>query len=165
MEKKNRLAPIFITVGLVFLDQLTKLWALKSLKPIHTMTVIPGILDLTFVENRGVAFGLFSGQKWFILILTGLIAGALVYFYRTLPQKPSLKPVRLAVLLVLSGAIGNIIDRIFRSYVVDFFEFTFFDWPVFNVADIYVVVGVILLTFLILFVVKDEELSREKTGE
>lgn len=165
MEKKNQSAPILITIGLVLLDQLTKLWALKSLKPIHNTTVIPGVLDLTFVENRGVAFGLFSGQKWFILILTGLIAGALVYFYRTLPQKPSLKPVRLAVLLVLSGAIGNIIDRIFRSYVVDFFEFTFFDWPVFNVADIYVVVGVILLTFLILFVVKDEDLSREKTGE
>ena len=69
---------------------------------------------------------------------------------------------RVSLLLVLSGAIGNIIDRVFRGYVVDFFEFTFFDWPVFNVADIYVVVGVILLTFLILFVVKDDDLSMKK---
>ena len=154
--------PIIVTIGLILLDQGTKLWALSSLKPIHNTTVVEGFLDLTFVENRGVAFGMFSGQRWFILVLTGLIAGALVYFYRTLPKKAEYTPVRVSLLLVLSGAIGNIIDRVFRGYVVDFFEFTFFDWPVFNVADIYVVVGVILLTFLILFVVKDDDLSMKK---
>ena len=154
--------PIIETIVLILLDQGTKLWALSSLKPIHNTTVVEGFLDLTFVENRGVAFGMFSGQRWFILVLTGLIAGALVYFYRTLPKKVEYTPVRVSLLLVLSGAIGNIIDRVFRGYVVDFFEFTFFDWPVFNVADIYVVVGVILLTFLILFVVKDDDLSMKK---
>jgi len=154
--------PIIITVVLILLDQGTKLWALQSLKPIQNMTVAEGFLDLTFVENRGVAFGMFSGQRWLILVLTGLIAGALVYFYRTLPKKKEYTPVRFALLLVLSGAVGNIIDRVFRGYVVDFFEFTFFEWPVFNVADIYVVAGVILLTFLILFVVKDEDMGRKK---
>ena len=64
--------------------------------------------------------------------------------------------------LVLSGAIGNIIDRLFRGYVVDFFEFTFFEWPVFNVADIYVVVGVILLALMLIFVVKEEDLDFKK---
>lgn len=156
------LLPIIVTIALILLDQGTKLWALSSLKPIHNMTLIEGFLDLTFVENRGVAFGMFSGKRWFILVLTGLIAGALVYFYRTLPKKAEYVPVRMSLLLILSGAVGNIIDRVFRGYVVDFFEFTFFDWPVFNVADIYVVVGVILLTFLILFVVKDDDLSMKK---
>ena len=64
--------------------------------------------------------------------------------------------------MVLSGAVGNIIDRLFRGYVVDFFEFTFFEWPVFNVADIYVVVGVILLALMLIFVVKEEDLDFKK---
>ena len=68
----------------------------------------------------------------------------------------------LVLVLVLSGAIGNIIDRLFRGYVVDFFEFTFFEWPVFNVADIYVVVGVILLALMLIFVVKEEDLDFKK---
>ena len=72
--------PILITILLILLDQGTKLWALGSLKPIHSMTVVDGFLDLTFVENRGVAFGMLSGQRWLILVLTGVIAGALIYF-------------------------------------------------------------------------------------
>lgn len=156
------LLPIIAVAALILLDQGTKLWALASLKPIHNMTLVEGFIDLTFVENRGVAFGMFSGQRWFILLLTGVIAVGLIYFYHTLPRKKEYVPVRFSLILVLSGAIGNIIDRVFRGYVVDFFEFTFFEWPVFNVADIYVVVGVILMTFLVLFVVKDEDLSLKK---
>ena len=139
---------------------------MASLKPIHNMTLVEGFMDLTFVENRGVAFGMFSGQRWFILLLTGVIAVGLVWFYVTMPKKKEYFPLRVSLVLVLSGAIGNIIDRLFRGYVVDFFEFTFFEWPVFNVADIYVVVGVILLALMILFVVKDEDLElKKKKGE
>ncbi len=156
------LLPIVITILLVLLDQGTKLWALASLKPIHSMTVLDGILDLTFVENRGVAFGMFSGQRWLILLLTAAIAGGLFYFYRSLPKEKKYHQVRGTLLLILAGAIGNIIDRVFRGYVVDFFEFTFFDWPVFNVADIYVVTGVILLAIQIMFVMKDEDFSTKQ---
>ena len=119
-------------------------------------------MDLTFVENRGVAFGMFSGQRWFILLLTGIIAVGLIWFYVTMPKKKEYFPLRVSLVMVLSGDIGNIIDRLFRGYVVDFFEFTFFEWPVFNVADIYVVVGVILLALMIVFVVKDEDLELKK---
>ena len=130
------------------------------------MTLVEGFMDLTFVENRGVAFGMFSGQRWFILLLTGVIAVGLVWFYVTMPKKKEYFPLRVSLVLVLSGAIGNIIDRLFRGYVVDFFEFTFFEWPVFNVADIYVVCGVILLALMIMFVVKDEDLElKKKKGE
>ena len=92
-------------------------------------------------------------------MLTGVIAGALIYFYRTLPKKKAYLPLRAALLLVLSGAVGNIIDRVCRGYVVDFFEFTFFDWPVFNVADIYVSVATVVLILLVLFYYKDEDLN------
>ena len=154
--------PIAAVVILILLDQGTKFWALASLKPIHNMTLVEGFMDLTFVENRGVAFGMFSGQRWFILLLTGIIAVGLIWFYVTMPKKKEYFPLRVSLVLVLSGAIGNIIDRLFRGYVVDFFEFTFFEWPVFNVADIYVVVGVILLALMIIFVVKDEDLELKK---
>ena len=156
------LLPILAVVFLILLDQGTKLWALASLKPIHNMTLLEGIMDLTFVENRGVAFGMFSGQRWFILLLTGIIAVGLIWFYKAMPKKKEYFPLRVSLVMVLSGAIGNIIDRLFRGYVVDFFEFTFFEWPVFNVADIYVVVGVTLLALMILFVVKDEDLDFKK---
>ena len=154
--------PILAVIVLILLDQGTKLWALASLKPIHNMTLVEGFMDLTFVENRGVAFGMFSGQRWFILLLTGIIALGLIWFYMNMPKKKEYFPLRVSLVLVLAGAIGNIIDRLFRGYVVDFFEFTFFEWPVFNVADIYVVVGVILLALMIIFVVKDEDLDFKK---
>ena len=154
--------PIIAVVILILLDQGTKFWALASLKPIHNMTLVEGFMDLTFVENRGVAFGMFSGERWFILLLTGIIAVGLIWFYKAMPKKKEYFPLRVSLVMVLSGAIGNIIDRLFRGYVVDFFEFTFFEWPVFNVADIYVVVGVILLALMILFVVKDEDLDFKK---
>ena len=154
--------PIIAVVILILLDQGTKFWALTSLKPIHNMTLVEGFMDLTFVENRGVAFGMFSGQRWFILLLTGIIAAGLIWFYKAMPKKKEYFPLRVSLVMVLSGAVGNIIDRLFRGYVVDFFEFTFFEWPVFNVADIYVVVGVTLLALMILFVVKDEDLDFKK---
>lgn len=154
--------PVVITVILILIDHGTKFWALESLKPIHNMTLIEGFMDLTFVENRGMAFGMFSGQRWLILLLTGVISIGLIWFYLSLPKKREYRPVRASLILILAGAIGNIIDRLFRGYVVDFFEFTFFEWPVFNVADIYVVVGVILLALMIIFVVKEEDLELKK---
>lgn len=127
--------------------------------------MVDGFLDLTFVENRGVAFGMFSGKKWFILLLTLCIVAFLVYYFVKMPRTKEYQWVRCAMVLVLAGAVGNMIDRVCRGYVVDFFEFTFFSWPVFNVADIYVVVGVIVLAALILFVIKEEPKLEKKKDE
>lgn len=149
--------PIVSAIVLIGLDQWTKYLALTQLQPVGNIEFIQGFMDFTFVENRGVAFGMFSGQRWFILLLTSVITLGLVYYYIKLPKTQEYKPVRFAMVLVFSGAIGNIIDRMRLGYVVDFFEFTFFDWPVFNMADVYVVVGVILMAFLIIFVIKEEE--------
>lgn len=156
------LLPILAVVALILLDQGTKLWALASLKPIQRITLVKGFMDLEFVENTGVAMGMLDGQRWLILITTVAITVGLIWFYRTMPKKKEYFPLRVSLVLVLSGAIGNIIDRLFRGYVVDFFKFTFVRWYVFNVADIYVVVGVILLALMIIFVVKDEDLDFKK---
>ena len=157
--------PIIAVVILILLDQGTKFWALASLKPIHNMTLVEGFMDLTFVENRGVAFGMFSGQRWFILLLTGVIAAGLIWFYMTMPKKKEYLPLRVSLVLVLAGAVGNIIDRLFRGYVVDFFEFTFFEWPVFNVADMCIVCGAILGAVYYLWLYEKYDQKKKDTEE
>lgn len=149
-------------LAMIGLDQITKYLAVAQLKPIGNMTVIDGFLDFTFVENRGVAFGMLSGKKWVILLMVAVIVAVLVYYFMTLPKQKEYNLVRVALLMILAGAVGNVIDRIFRGYVVDFFEFTFIQWPVFNVADIYVVCGVILLCILMLFVIRDEKENKKE---
>ena len=154
-----------ITAVLIAVDQLTKYLALVHLKPIHTTTVIENVLSLTFVENRGVAFGMFSGKRWLILLVTLCIVGAIIYYYVHLPKTKEYAWMRGALILLCAGAFGNILDRMFRGYVVDFFQITLFSWPVFNVADIFVVAGVILLAYLMLFVIKDEPKEKKKRDE
>ena len=154
--------PLVVTAILVVIDQITKYIALSSLKPIGSMSFIKGFMDFTFVENRGAAFGILEGQRWFFVVATIVISVAIIYAFVKMPKKKEYKYMKLALVLILAGAFGNVIDRLFRGYVVDFFEFTFIDWPVFNVADIYVVVGTIIFAFLILFVIKDEPKNNKK---
>ena len=99
--------PILAAICLVALDQVTKYMALTQLKPIGNTTVIEGFLDLTFVENHGVAFGLLSGNRWLILVLTIAICVVLVYVWHTLPRTREYRLVRCCLVLVFSGAIGT----------------------------------------------------------
>lgn len=154
--------PAFAAAILICLDQAAKYFAVLKLKPIGSMVLVDGVMDLTYVENHGVAFGMLSGQRWVILLLTGVITVGLVYYYTTLPKTREYFYARIAMVMIFAGAIGNMIDRMLRGFVVDFFEFTFFQWPVFNVADIYVVLGVFILMILILFVIKEPAEEKEK---
>lgn len=156
---KNKLAVLHLLLALtlIVLDQYTKHLALVHLKPIHTTEFIPHLLRLTFVENRGVAFGMLSGKMGFILCLTILISIAMVIYYIKLPDDREYRWVKHCMAFIFAGAIGNIIDRIYRGYVVDFLEFDFFEFPVFNCADIFVVCGVTVLSYFIIFVIKDPE--------
>lgn len=148
--------PFVATLILVVIDQITKYIALTNLKPIGSMVFIDGFMDFTFVENRGAAFGILSGKIWFFVLVTFIIGIAIIYAFIKMPKTREYNYLRCSFVLVLAGAIGNVIDRMIRGYVVDFFEFTFFDWPVFNVADVYVVVGTILFALIMLFVIKEE---------
>lgn len=147
---------------LIGVDQITKYLALVRLKPIENCTVIPGVLDFTFVENRGAAFGILHGQRWFFVVLTVAVAIGIVIAVFKMPKNRQYHMVRFSLAFILSGAVGNLIDRLVRGYVVDFLEITFISWPVFNIADIYVVFGTFLLAFLILFVLKDEPKEKDK---
>lgn len=117
--------PLIAAVLLVAVDQITKYIALTQLKPIGSVTFIDGFMDFTFVENRGAAFGIFSGKTWLLLVISIIICAVLVWAMTKMPKTKEYRKLRVTFVLILSGAVGNIIDRALRGYVVDFFEFTF----------------------------------------
>jgi signal peptidase II len=155
-------------VILVFLDQITKLLAVKYLisKPVD---LIPGVFQLYYLENRGAAFGLFQNQKILFIISTVIIVGIIFFLYLKIPEGKRYRPMRIISIGLMAGAIGNFIDRILRNYVVDFLYFKLIDFPVFNVADCYVTISCIAMLILFLFYYKEEDLQfltgKKKTEE
>jgi signal peptidase II len=105
---------------------------------------------LTYVENRGAAFGILQGQRWIFIVLTVVIAAAIAYYLIKIPNKEIF--LKTALSLVLGGAVGNLIDRVRLGYVVDMFDFTLINYPVFNIADSSLVIGSILLGYYLLFI-------------
>lgn len=147
---------ILMLIAIVAIDQITKYIAVTKLLPIGSVEFISGVMDFTFVRNFGAAFGILQGGKWMFVILTAAIAVGMVIAFKRLPKDKGNNILRMSLVMILGGAVGNCIDRLFRGFVVDFFETTFMEWPVFNVADIFVVVGALLMAFTVLFVIKDE---------
>ncbi len=135
---------LFSVVGLVSVDQMMKSWAVAHLKGQAEIVLWPGVFELTYVENRGAAFGMLQGQRWLFTVLTVVVILGLVYVYLRLLPGRKFRLTRMCCIGVLAGAIGNLIDRILLQYVVDMFYFKLIDFPVFNVADCYVVVCGIL---------------------
>ena len=142
---------------LVLLDQWTKVLAVRHLMNTDGITLIPKVFRLYYLENRGSAFGLMQNQKVFLVFFTVIILAALTFFYRKIPDTGRMMPLKIAAVLIYAGAIGNFIDRIRQSYVVDFFYFELIDFPVFNVSDIYVTTAAIALIILVIFYYKDED--------
>lgn len=156
----NRKILLFLTVALpVAADQLTKHLAVLYLKGQAPKVLIPGILELQYLENRGAAFSMLQGQQWFFYILTAVFLTGVFLFLHRLPDTRRMLPLRLAVLFLSAGAIGNFIDRLLHRYVVDFIYVSCIDFPVFNVADICVTLSVAALILLVLFYYKDDDLS------
>ncbi|NNG67987.1 signal peptidase II [Caldanaerobacter subterraneus] len=138
---------IAIVVFVVFLDQFTKYLAAKYLMPVGSYPVIKHFFHLTYVENRGAAFGMLQNKTLFFIVITVVVGIVLIYSMIKLPEN-SLYNYTLA--MILGGAIGNLIDRVRLGYVVDFIDFKFFP-AVFNVADSFIVVGAIILGYLMIF--------------
>ena len=148
-----------VTALLVGLDQLTKWLTVVYLKNGEPLTLIPKVLEFTYVENEGAAFGMLQGGRWFFVVLTAILMIALGVFVLT-GQFRRFRMFNISATLVLAGGIGNLIDRAIQGYVVDMIRVTFIDFPVFNVADCCVVVGSILLLIFFLFFY-DETTSAE----
>ncbi|MGE4549408.1 MAG: signal peptidase II [Intestinibacillus sp.] len=136
---------------MVAADQLVKYWAVTVLQavPGGTIPLIQNVFHLTYVENRGAAFSILQNKIWLFVLITVVILGAMVYVLRRGLLHTALG--RWAVYVIAGGAVGNLLDRIFRHYVVDLFDFRLIHFPVFNVADICVCVGGVLFAYYFLF--------------
>ena len=138
-----------VIAGLVvFLDQLIKYFVVQYLPQAGTVTAVPYILDLTYVENRGVAFGMFKDMRWIFVVFTAIIILVLLYIIIFKGIKSKLFLISSA--LIIGGGIGNLIDRIFLGYVIDYLQLSFFS-PVCNFADYAITVGTVLLVIYLLF--------------
>lgn len=140
--------PFLIIAAIIALDQFTKSLAVTHLMNNADVTVIERFLSFTYVENFGIAFGMFKNQRLFFIISTIIIAAVVLYFiYKTYKTQTF---IALCLSMIFGGAIGNLIDRIRIGYVIDFIHFRFFP-PVFNIADSAIVVGAIILSVAIVF--------------
>ena len=142
----------FPIVFFLLLDQFVKYLVRTNMELGKSFPIIFGIFHLTYIENPGAAFGILANRRLLFLLLTIIIVGVMFYLYFQLRQKKSLTAFSLG--LVISGALGNFIDRFFRGTVTDLFDLRI--WPIFNIADICICVGLALLCYLLLF--KGEEL-------
>ncbi|OQA82812.1 MAG: Lipoprotein signal peptidase [Lentisphaerae bacterium ADurb.Bin242] len=136
---------------LVVLDQYSKYWVVKSIPFGSRVPVISGFFNLTYITNTGAAWGILSGRGWFLLLISILVMLSAIWFLRSLTDGWAER--YFAIFLVISGIVGNSIDRIFRGAVVDFLQFYVgkYVWPSFNVADSCICVGVILFILSTLF--------------
>ena len=157
---KHYLTAFIVIAAGVILDQWSKYMAVLHLQGTDGVDLIPGVFRLTYLENRGAAFGVLQGQQWFFYIITAVILVAVLLVYRRMPAGRKFLPLRVCAVLIVSGALGNLIDRVGQGYVVDFFYFELIDFPVFNVADIFVTVSAVLLAVLLLLYYKEEDLEQ-----
>ncbi len=135
---------IFIALGLIVFDQLTKFLIRFFMEKGQSIVLIPNILHITYVQNTGIAFGLFQNSTSLLIWFSVIVIGIILYLYDKINFIPRA--------LIVAGIIGNLIDRIFLRFVVDFIDFRI--WPAFNVADSCLTVGVALLIIDILKTIK-----------
>ena len=157
---KHYITAFIIALAGVILDQLSKYMAVHFLQGTDGIDLIPGVFRLTYLENRGAAFGVLQGQQWFFYIITAVILVVVVLAYVRIPAGRKFLPLQICAVFIVSGALGNLIDRVRLGYVVDFFYFELIDFPVFNVADIFVTVSAVLLAVLLLLYYKEEDLEQ-----
>lgn len=145
---------ILIIILGIALDRITKLWALSSLSKISHVVIIENFFSLSYLENRGAAFGILQDKVTFLSMITLVIMISIIYYL--FRYKPVSRLMRISLSLIVSGAIGNLIDRVGYKYVVDFIMFHYKDiyyFPTFNVADVLVVTGTALLA---IYLIKEE---------
>ena len=159
-RKKNFIIfDLLMMILLTIIDQYTKHLAVLHLKEKPAFSIIDGVFELRYLENRGAAFGMLQNQKGFFLLVTSIVLIAICYILFKIPEDKKYNILHILLVLITAGAIGNMIDRIRLDYVVDFFYFVLINFPIFNVADIYVSVACVLLAIVMLFVYKEEDLD------
>lgn len=160
MNKKLRLlTDIIAVIVLVVIDQLTKGYAVSSLKDGTPVILINGVLQLYYLPNgnTGAAFGILSGHRVLFLFIAAFVVCVIAYALVKMPDDKKFVILRVLLVFIAAGGIGNMIDRFMLGYVIDFIYFYLIDFPIFNVADCYVTVATVSVALLILFKYKDDD--------
>lgn len=157
-HKRQLVFCICLIGGIVLFDQLVKWWAVSVLAkvPGGEMPFIPGFMGLRYMENTGAAFSMFSGHTWVLGVLSLVLAGIIIWLLYKYRDNPS-QLLRVSLCFIAGGALGNVIDRLGRGYVVDMLDFEFVRFAVFNVADSFVCVGAVMFCIYVIFFMRKEE--------
>ncbi len=141
-----------LTTILVIIDQLTKYLTVQNIALYDQVDFIPGFMSWTYIQNTGAAWSILEGQMWFFYLVTVIVSAVILYFLYTEGKKDRIFGTILAI--ILGGTLGNFIDRLLYQYVIDMIKVEFISFPVFNVADSFLTVGVTLLFVYSLYLEK-----------
>lgn len=151
------LLDLLLLALLVALDQYTKYIAVQKLKNQPAFNIINGVLEFNYLENRGAAFGMLQNQKIFFVFVAVIFLCVIAYVLVKAPQEKKYFKLHILLVMIAGGAIGNLIDRLRLDYVVDFIYIVLINFPIFNVADMYVTFSTVLLIIQVLFVYKEND--------
>lgn len=146
-----------ICILLVAIDRISKVLVVQNLQGKENLVIIKNIFELEFLANSGAAFSSFLGKRGFLITISTVIMLFCIFEFLRIPATKRYAGLRITFLLLVSGAIGNLIDRALTGFVVDFFYFVPINFPRFNVADVYITVAMVMLIVQFIFIYKDEE--------
>lgn len=144
---------------LIAADQFTKHIAVLKLKNQPAFSIIDGVLEFNYLENRGAAFGMLQNQKVFFVFVAVIFLGVIIYVLFRTPEETKYTRLHVLLVMIAGGAIGNMIDRLRLDYVVDFIYIVLINFPIFNIADMYVTFATAILVIQVLFVYKENDFN------
>lgn len=156
--------PVLGVIAVVLLDQWTKYLTVTKIAD-ERIVLWENVFELVYVKNNGMAWGMFQNMQWLFVVITPIVLGLITWFYLKMPYEKKFVPMRVLTVMLTGGAIGNLLDRMFRGefckgHVVDMFYFKAIDFPVFNVADSFICVSFALLAILVIFKYSDDDFDR-----
>ena len=161
MNKKTKrfIADMIILLILTLIDRVTKIWAVHTLKDKAAIPIIDGIAEFHYLPNgnTGAAFGMLSGHRILFLVIAIAVVGIILFMLYNMPHDTKYKMIEILLIFIASGGAGNMIDRSIQGYVVDFIYISCINFPIFNVADMYVSVCTVILALIVLIRLKEED--------
>lgn len=150
---------LIIFIILVVIDRVTKNWAVANLMDKEPIPLIKNVLELYYLPNgnTGAAFGMLSGHKWLFLVIAAIVVAVIAYLVFSIPETKKYRLIKILLIFIAAGGAGNMIDRFVQDYVVDFIYISCINFPIFNVADMYVSVCTAVLALIVLFRIKEAD--------